>query len=316
MKISVCITVLNAEKIIVPLLDSLQLQTKKADEIVVVDGGSSDKTVELLKHFQKKDKRIKLLFESCLRARGRNLAVEIAKNEVIAMTDTGCVPHKDWLEKITSPLIHPEIDIVAGVYGMVGETPKQKALGVFLGFPLSKFDRDFLPTARSIAFRKEAWEKAGEFPERGENSAEDTEFNYNAVSRGLKYSRVKDAVVEWGIPDSLDEGLKTMRDYAMWDAKHGIWLSTKHKFPSHNIKVIFIFLRYLTGTLLVILGFRIYTFFLATLVGFVIYLFWAYRKVYLEFRDFRVAIWGPIIQVSSDFSVMSGFAAGVMQKMR
>jgi len=311
MKVSVCITVLNAQGLIGPLLESLLNQTKKADEIVIVDGGSSDNTLEVIKHFQKKNREIKLLLEKCLRSEGRNLAVEISNNSVVAMTDAGCIPKKNWLEKITAPLQYPEVDISAGVYKARGESPMQKALGVFLGFPLAKVGEDFLPTTRSIAFRREAWERVGGFPKSRANSAEDTEFNYKAVKLGLKYSRVKDAIVEWGIPQSLKEGLKTMQDYAKWDTRYGIWWHPTQRFASHNIRVISIFLRYLIGISLVILGFSNYPLLLLAGFGLVLYVLWAFRKVYQEFPDWKIGIWGPLIQVASDFAVMAGFLKGL-----
>jgi glycosyltransferase involved in cell wall biosynthesis len=311
MRVSVCLTVLNAEKLISPLLESLLNQTKRAEEIVIVDGGSSDRTVEIISHFQKKERRIKLLKQKCLRAQGRNLSIELSRNSIVAMTDAGCIAKKDWLEKITAPLIHNEVDIASGVYKMKGDSPMQKALGIFLGFPLSKFSEDFLPTTRSIAFRKESWEKVGGFPEGKGNSAEDTEFNYKAIKLGLKYSRVKDAVVEWGIPETLAEGLKTMGDYARWDAAYGIWRHPTQGFASHNIKVILIFLRYLAGSVLLLFSLKTSLLFYLLILGFVGYLSWAFRKVYLEYGNWKVAVWGPIIQVLSDFVVMGGFIKGV-----
>ena len=311
MKLSVCITVLNAEGLIAPLLQSILSQSKKPNEIVIVDGGSKDNTVEIIKHFQKKNKSIRLLLEKCLRARGRNLAVEISNNDIIAMTDAGCTAQKDWLEKITAPLVHPEVDIVAGVYKMTGDSPMQKALGVFLGFPLSKFSKNFLPTTRSIAFRKDAWEAVGGFPEGKANSAEDTEFNYKAAKLGLNYSRVKDAVVEWGIPRSLKEGLKTMGDYAKWDVRYGIWWHPTQKLSSHNIKVLSIFARYILGISLAILAFSNPLLLWLAGFGLALYVFWAFRKVYLENRNWKVVLWGVIIQVLSDFVVMGGFVKGV-----
>ena len=49
MKVSVCITVFNEEGSIGELLDSLLKQTKKPGEIVIVDGGSKDKTVDVIR---------------------------------------------------------------------------------------------------------------------------------------------------------------------------------------------------------------------------------------------------------------------------
>src|SRR3990172_6712568 len=131
MKVSVCITVYNEERSISKLVESLLRQSKKPDEIVIVDGGSGDKTVEIIRHFQKKDKRIKLLIEKCSRSRGRNLAVELSKSEIIAMTDAGCIPNEEWLNKITEPFRNKKVDIVAGFYTMKASDSLQKALSVF-----------------------------------------------------------------------------------------------------------------------------------------------------------------------------------------
>lgn len=314
MKVSVCITVLNAQKLISPLLNSLLSQTLTADEIVIVDGGSTDRTIEILKHFQKKDKSIKLLFDRCLRARGRNLAVEIAKNPIIAMTDAGCIAKKDWLKKITGPLANKKVDIVAGIYEMKGDTPMQKALGIFLGFPVSKFSKKFLPTTRSIAFRKEVWEEVGGFTERMVNSAEDSEFNEKALKLGKNYSRVKDAKVKWGIPESLGEGLKTMGDYAKWDAAYGSWWNPIKGITSHNIKILFIFTRYLSAGFILILSFVYLLLLVIIILLVIVYVYWSYRKVFRITKSFTSGIWGILIQITSDFAVMAGFLQGIALK--
>ena len=51
MKISVIIPVLNEEKYIYSCLKSLEKNTCKANEIIVVDGGSNDKTCEIALEF-------------------------------------------------------------------------------------------------------------------------------------------------------------------------------------------------------------------------------------------------------------------------
>lgn len=118
MNISVCITTLNEEGTITKLLEGLFAGTKRPDEVVIVDAGSTDRTIEIIRHFQKKDNRIKLLVEKGVsRARGRNIAVELSKGDVIAMTDAGCIPTKYWLERIISPF-PSGVDVVAGFYKM------------------------------------------------------------------------------------------------------------------------------------------------------------------------------------------------------
>ena len=185
MKVSVCITVFNEEKSISKLLSSLLGQSRIPDEIVIVDGGSSDKTVDIIRHWQKRNNKIRFLVERCNRPKGRNLAVELAKNEIIAITDGDCIPDKNWLRGITSPFIHKEVDMVAGFYKMIANTPKEKALSYFLAVTPRRYNESFLPSTRSIAFRKSLWVKVGGFPEEKDNSAEDTNFNYEIV----KYHR-------------------------------------------------------------------------------------------------------------------------------
>lgn len=310
MKITVCITVYNEEGTIASLLDSLLAQTKKPEEIVIVDGGSSDKTVEIIRHYQKKDGRIRLLVQKCSIAQGRNLAVELAKNDIIAMTDAGCIARKDWLKEITGPFEHPEVDVVAGFYKMVGDSPFQKAASVFLGVLPSKFDINFLPSTRSTAFRKDIWELVGGFPESSVKTAEDTGFNFKLIKLGARLARVKSALVEWGMPASLGEFASKIYEYASGDAKSKIWWFPKKGLSSHNIKALSIFARYILGIGLVILTFRTPLFPIAWL-GMAIYIFWAFRKVYVEFKNWKVGLWGIILQFVSDFEVMRGFLTGI-----
>jgi glycosyltransferase involved in cell wall biosynthesis len=304
MNISVCITVLNEENSIARLLESLLAQTKKPKEIIIVDGGSSDRTIEVIKHYQKKDKRIKLLTEKCSRSRGRNLGIEIAKGEIIAMTDAGCVPKPDWLEKITASFAVGAA-VVAGFYQMKANSVFEKAAAVFLGVAPSDFGPDFLPATRSMAFRKEVWEAVGGFDENLNGAAEDTGFNYKILKKGYRISRVKDARVEWEIPQSLKEVGFKIYEYAKGDAKSKIFRFPGKTLESHNIKAILVFLRYGLGMLLFVLGFNSSVFALSLGILVSLYFFLAWRKA---------GFWGIILQFVSDLAVMGGFLTGLLAK--
>lgn len=313
MNISVCITVFNEESSIGALLDSLLLQTRKPNQIIIVDGGSEDRTLEIIRHYQKKDGRIKLLMEKCSRARGRNLATEIAEDGIIAMSDAGCVLTSDWLKNITSPFETADVDVVAGFYKMIGENDFQKAESVYLGVRPGNFDINFLPSTRSIAFKKAIWEKVGGFPERLEDTAEDTIFNYKLIKAGAKFSRMKSAVVEWGMPKTISNFQFKIFNYAKGDARSGIWFFPGKGLTSHNIKALFVLFRYLMGIVLLIFSIKFTPLFPIVLIFFLLYLLWAFRKVYLEYRKVSVALWGPVLQVVSDVGVIFGLLKGLIE---
>lgn len=315
MKVSVCITVFNEEKSITKLINSLLNQTKKPDEIVIVDGGSTDKTVELINHFQKKDKRIKLIVEKCSRSEGRNLAVELSKNGIIAMTDAGCIAKKNWIKNITDPFENDKVDVVAGFYDMIAENPMQKAMSFFLGVLPSQFDVSFLPSTRSVAFRKGVWERVGGFPEKLNDTAEDTMFNYKLIKDGVKFARVKSARVEWGMPETLREFANKIYFYSKGDVKSGIWIHPSKGLRSHNIKSLMKIVRYLTAIILVIYSLYNPVVWTVIILLIIFYSFWAFRKVYIALNDKNIALWGVVLQYISDASVILGFLRGVTRKI-
>lgn len=314
MKVSVCLTLFNEANGLSDLIESLLLQSKKPDEIVIIDNASTDETVEIIKHYQKKDSRIKLVVQKCTRSEGRNLSIDIARNEIIAMTDGGCVAHREWLKNITKPFDQNKVDIVAGFYVMSTKTNFEKAASIFLGVAPSKFDINFLPSTRSIAFRKSSWERIGGFSEDQEGTAEDTIFNYVALKEGLHISRVENAIVGWSIPNITADYFNKISGYAKGDIKSKIWWHPTKKLTSHNIKALLVLLRYLTGLLLLLYSIFNPLFFIVFLVGLFMYVLYSFRKVYSEFNDFKVGLMGIYIQFLTDFAVMFGFIRGVLNK--
>lgn len=315
MEISVCITAFNEEESIGRLLDSLLVQSRKADEIVIVDGGSKDRTVEIVRHYQKKDKKIKLLVEKGTIAHGRNTAIEIAKFPIIAQIDAGCVAKKDWLKKLVQPFIHPEVDMVAGYYEMRAKTPLQRVVNVFHGVPPERYDpSNFLPSARSVAFRKGLWEKIGGFSERFPRAGEDTLFFYKAVKTSARIVRAGEAKVIWEETEkmSFKQSLKKFFNYAKGDALGGIWWHPDKQLSSHNIKIAMIFVRYILGLFILtqtILG-NITP--LVILILFGLYLIYPIAKWRDVVKDWEGRLYLPVVQIATDFAVMAGFIAGLI----
>lgn len=316
-KVSVCITVFNEEKAIAQLLDSLLTQTKKPSEIVVVDGGSNDNTAQIIRHFQKKDKRIRFLVEPGSVAHGRNTGVEVARFPIIAHTDAGCVARKDWLERLCQPFRHKEVGVVAGFYEMPAKTPLQKAMNVYHGVPPERFDAtSFLPSARSVAFRRSVWEEVGGYSEKFDKAGEDTLFIYEVIKKGFNIVRVKEAIVDWeeSADLSFSDSIKKFYQYAKGDAQAGIWWHPKKQLATHNIKISLIFIRYLLGLFILFLSLTDTRFFVFLLFSFFVYLAWPVFKWRAVIYDFRARVLLPLVQISSDLAVMAGFISGKIGK--
>ncbi|MYE80032.1 MAG: glycosyltransferase, partial [Chloroflexi bacterium] len=103
--ISLILTVLNEGDNIRQLLDSIAGQTRSADEIVIVDGGSSDDTVDIARSYAERLPLRLLVAAGCNISQGRNLAIAEARGDIIAVTDAGVRLAADWLEAITAPLL-------------------------------------------------------------------------------------------------------------------------------------------------------------------------------------------------------------------
>ena len=90
---------------------------KEKYEIVFGDGGSTDKTVDIIREWQKKYSLIKLVIVPNSKSPGeaRNAALKMATGEYILFTDGDCAPRKDWVRKILEPFMKdPTIGMVGG----------------------------------------------------------------------------------------------------------------------------------------------------------------------------------------------------------
>ena len=87
-KVSVVMPVYNAEEYLNETLECLTHQTMKEIEIICVDDGSKDSSLEILKKYSEKDDRIKILHQKNLYAGvARNNGLKEAKGEYIIFLD-------------------------------------------------------------------------------------------------------------------------------------------------------------------------------------------------------------------------------------
>ena len=227
--VSLITTLYNEADNVLGFLESYKCQTKYADEFIIVDGGSTDGTIETIRTFAKNNAHlsIRLIVDpSCSKkhiagpiAKGRNVAIEHAKHDIIAVTDAGCVLESCWLEEITRPFDDPQTDVVAGWYKPYETNSFQRYYARVYMASEEEAKRDtFLPSSRSIAFKKACWEKVGGYPTET-LTAEDTYFDLRLKEAKCRFVFAPKAVVLWHCPASEEEALQKAHYYAQGDGK-------------------------------------------------------------------------------------------------
>jgi len=188
MLISVVVTVKNEAENMSQLLDSLLLQ-EKPFEIIVVDADSSDGTAEIIKDYAKKHDEIKYISYDQTRGESRNFGVKHAHGDAIAFTDGSCMADPNWLKTMRGRLLD-NYDIVAGNTVRSGFSGFSKAGRVEVYH--NGGDASF-PTC-NIAYKKELFMKIGGF-DPWFKEAEDVDINFRALDSGARMLYEPNAVV-------------------------------------------------------------------------------------------------------------------------
>ena len=213
-KVTLIATVKDAAGEVGEFLASVAAQTRPPDEVVICDGGSTDGTLDVLLAAD----RVVLLEETGANiARGRNLAIRAATHDLIAVSDADCVLDPRWLEALLGAL-----DRGADV-AMGASEPLTRSLFQDLAAAIAVPDRSelreerFMPSARSVAFRRAVFDASGGYPEWLE-IGEDMYVNHRWRELGVRMELVPEAVAFWRAREDLREHWRQYRRYAEGDA--------------------------------------------------------------------------------------------------
>lgn len=212
--VAIILTVLNEGNGLRPLIESFLRQSHPPDEVVFVDGGSSDSTVSILEEYARRDGRVRVFVAPGVNiARGRNLAIAQSQGEILAVTDGGCRPELSWLENLVKPLLaDAAIGAVAGFRRIDAANTFERFAGLLStsSDPGNDFDRLFF--GRSSAFRRGLWQEVGGYPE-WLYTGEDTLFALRAKSLGYSVAYAPNSVVNWR---PRNNWLKLIKQYFLY----------------------------------------------------------------------------------------------------
>lgn len=226
MKISLIATVRNEHATIRTFVESLLAQSALPDEIVIVDGASTDGTLQILEEFSAAG-RIRVISQKCNIAEGRNLGIRHAQHELIAVTDAGCRVDVNWIANILKCFNSTAApDVVAGNFRFDSRTPLEEAIAFATFSPARETTTiaQYFPSSRSVAFRKSAWERAKGYPE-WLYAAEDTLLSIRLRQLGCKFVFCKEAVVYWRPRETWRQLARQRLNFSRGNARVGIGTS-------------------------------------------------------------------------------------------
>ena len=113
-KVSVIIPVYNVEQYLCECLDSVINQTLKDIEIICVNDGSTDNSLQILKQYAQQDKRFIIINQNnCGLSCSRNNALKIATGKLIVFLDSDDYITLDSIEKIFNQMILYDLDMLS-----------------------------------------------------------------------------------------------------------------------------------------------------------------------------------------------------------
>lgn len=315
MKTSVIITVKNEAHSLPRLLDSLAEQTLPPDEVVICDGGSTDGTLDILRA----EKRLPLIVVTRPGAnisQGRNAAIAAATGDIIAVTDAGVWLDPRWLEELAFSVQRSafSVPVVAGFFAPDPHTAFEVAMSATVLPQLADIvPSAFMPSSRSVAFTKQAWQAVGGYPE-WLDFCEDLVFDSALRTKFGPFAFAPKAIAHFRPRGTLRSFFRQYYQYARGDGKANLF------FKRHVIR----YATYLVAAPSILLAGA----FLSPWWG-LLYLLAAPFMFFTPCKRLatlwgslppvqrvEAAVWIPIIRITGDVAKMVGYPAGVLWRLK
>ncbi len=223
--ISIIIPVYNAEKYIDKLIR--EALNQKADEVIIVDDGSTDNTAEIVKKYP-----VKYVYQkNSGPASARNRGFKESHGDIVVFTDSDCIPQKDWISRLLEGFTTDDVAAVAGSYNItnpgsllascIHEEIKLRHLR------LKKIEYIKFFGSYNVAIKRHIFEEVRGFNEDYKAaSVEDNDLSYKILNSGFRIKFQDSALVAHHHTERLWK-------YFREQYRHGYWRMKVYKdFPS------------------------------------------------------------------------------------
>lgn len=206
--ISIIMPVLNEEELLEKCLQSLTNQTRPADEIIVIDGGSTDRSIEIAQRYTDK------VYSSSVANIGaqRQQGLELAKGEIVISTDADALYPVDFVEKLVTPL---NDENVTGSFCKI-EPMNKSIISDINCFARNNLFRPLLNRGVCFAFKKEYSEGGfdpvnyGEFDNLKKSLSKYGKIVYEpkaVVTTDIPQAQLKSTLLLVAVPSALAAGI-------------------------------------------------------------------------------------------------------------
>jgi len=221
--ITLIVPLRNEQRSFEALRRSIESQTHPPDKVIFVDAGSTDRTLGLAR-------------ASCVGKHGwdvidagpatpgraRNVGIEAATTDWVALTDAGIVLDRHWLDRLERFVAaDPTVDIVYGSYEPAPTSWFTECAALVYVTPTSLGAvgpvRDH--SIASCLLRRQLWERAGGFPDL--RAAEDRIFMRRVTTLGARVGASPEATVQWQLQPTVATTFRRFRTYSRVNALAG-----------------------------------------------------------------------------------------------
>ena len=198
--ISIVIPVLDPGDTLVRVLDSLTIQSKLPEEVILVDASKDRKTESLVKSYSEVLNIVhKKTDKPSYPGRNRNIGASVAKGAVLAFIDSKTVADKEWLKESLKKLSSNSYRVVFGFTKYEALSKVQKIIRA-ASFGLLGHE-----TAPGTVMTKEDFINSGGFIEDA-RAGEDQEWRHRIKDLGYKYTQLDKPYLTYvDLPKSITE---------------------------------------------------------------------------------------------------------------
>ncbi len=190
MKLSIIIPVYNAEKYLEKCMKSIFDNIENSFEVILINDGSKDNSLKIIKELMKKYKNIELIDNSNNGVSySRNLGIKKAKGNYIMFVDADDELKKNWFDKINRYMTENYDIVYFSKYNL--DSNKNDLLKYIIGYNKENI---CIAGPYSKIFRKEFIEKNNILFNDKIINGEDMLFNIEALSKAKKIQSINEPI--------------------------------------------------------------------------------------------------------------------------